>query len=42
MTSNKEKRTQWWNEVKGKVKIKKEPYKKLYAPIVRKIDNGIF
>jgi len=42
MASNKQKHTQRWNEVKGKVKIKKETQMKLYAPIVRKIDKGIF
>jgi hypothetical protein len=30
--------SQW---VKGKVKIKKAAQKKLYGPIVRKIDKGI-
>jgi len=41
MASNKQRHTKRWNEVKGKVKIQKAQ-KKLYAPIVRKIDKCIF
>jgi len=41
MASNKQKHTQRWNEVKGKVEIKKEAQKKLYAPTVWKIHKGI-